>query len=63
MANGTISETVLSTQFFRDQVSAKEWLLICGIGRDIKITSVINRYVKNDSRLRQFFDRKNRFAI
>ena len=63
MANGTISETILSTQFFRDHVSAKERLLICGIGRDIKITSVANRYVKNESRLRQFFNRKNRIAI
>lgn len=36
MANGTISETIASLQFLKDQISAKDRLLICGIRSDLK---------------------------
>ena len=56
MANGTISEILTSPQFLKDQISAKDRLLICGIRRDLKYPATQNQFKrKSGGAFRSFF--------
>lgn len=56
MANGTISEIIASMQFLKDQISAKDRLLICGIRGDLKHPVTQYRSIrKNGDSFRCFF--------